>query len=86
MDGKYNGWANYETWLAKLWIDNDQGSQEYWAETTRMCDDARELARELERQCQNFPMRSIGILLLSAFRSVDWYEIALALKEAEKEE
>lgn len=29
---KYNGWTNYETWLVKLWIDNDQGSQSYWIE------------------------------------------------------
>jgi hypothetical protein len=21
----YNGWSNYETWAAKLWMDNDQG-------------------------------------------------------------
>ena len=20
---KYNGWTNYETWLCKLWMDND---------------------------------------------------------------
>lgn len=31
-DTKYNGWTNYETWNVKLWIDNDQGSQEYWQE------------------------------------------------------
>jgi hypothetical protein len=24
----YNGWTNYETWLVKLWLDNDQWSQE----------------------------------------------------------
>ncbi len=34
-DRKYNGWTNYETWNVKLWMDNDQGSSEYWAETAQ---------------------------------------------------
>ena len=25
----YNGWTNYQTWVYKLWIDNEQ---EYWGE------------------------------------------------------
>ena len=28
----YNGWTNYETWVANLWMDNDEGSQDYWRE------------------------------------------------------
>lgn len=36
-DTTYNGWTNYETWVCKLWIDNDQGSQEYWAEVAQDC-------------------------------------------------
>jgi hypothetical protein len=32
MSNAYNGWTNYETWNAKLWMDNDEGSQGYWAE------------------------------------------------------
>jgi len=85
MAGSYNGWANYETWAAKLWIDNDQGSQEYWAETARMCDNVHDLTSKLEQHhCERIPHLSSGIysdLLLSALRSVDWYEIALSLKE-----
>jgi len=26
MSEKYNGWTNYETWLCKLWQDNDGDS------------------------------------------------------------
>ncbi len=29
---EYNGWHNYETWLVKLWMDNDEGSDSYWRE------------------------------------------------------
>ena len=35
----YNGWANKETWLVALWLDNDPGSE-------RAC---RELALELRQ-------------------------------------
>lgn len=25
-DKKYNGWTNYETWVTKLWMDNEEDS------------------------------------------------------------
>jgi hypothetical protein len=33
----YNGWTNYETWVTKLWIDNDQGEQDYWLHEAKDC-------------------------------------------------
>lgn len=35
QDKTYNGWTNYETWAVKLWIDNEEGSYNYWRERTR---------------------------------------------------
>ena len=35
MNDKYNGWTNYETWNVKLWIDNDEGSYNYYQEVAR---------------------------------------------------
>jgi len=32
---KYQGWANYETWAVKLWIDNEEGNQRYWSEVAQ---------------------------------------------------
>lgn len=26
----YSGWSNYETWLVKLWIDNEYSDYRYW--------------------------------------------------------
>jgi hypothetical protein len=34
---KYNGWTNYETWNVKLWMDNEQGTYEYYREQAREC-------------------------------------------------
>jgi hypothetical protein len=29
-DTRYNGWTNYETWVVNLWMDNEEGSHDYW--------------------------------------------------------
>ena len=60
----YNGWTNYETWAAKLWMDNEEGSYRHWdSEAQDAWDDAeadgtftrdevasRELAEKLKEE------------------------------------
>lgn len=29
----YNGWANWDTWVTMLWLQNDEGSYRWLAET-----------------------------------------------------
>ena len=31
----YNGYANYETWLVALWIDNDQYTIDHWVDVAK---------------------------------------------------
>lgn len=31
----YNGWTNYETWVVNLWMDNEEGTYDYWREVAQ---------------------------------------------------
>ena len=85
---EYNGWTNYETWLVKLWIDNEQGSQEYWQERAEdnvkrdEDGDIRALAEELKDQHEEMLPKLEGFaadLMNAALSEVDWHEIAGSL-------
>ena len=82
---EYNGWTNYETWVVKLWMDNDEGSyrsfgqmaEESYRNATgepeeRLEDAASALAEELKAAHEeNYPLDSGNVFddLLSASMS-----------------
>ena len=93
-DDTYNGWTNKATWLVKLWIDNDQGTQEYWLERAKVSgDDRYALAKELEYSIGE-DANELGItstasmfsdLMSWALAMVNWDEITKTLIEDAEE-
>ena len=47
---EYNGWYNYETWLLKLWTDNEEGSSRYWDATAQEVYDEAEADSTFTRE------------------------------------
>jgi len=77
----YNGWPNYETWLAALWLGNDPTSdadshQLVGASRTTQ-DGADALQAYVEERSPRSEQASLySDLLGAALRMVDWRRIA----------
>ena len=97
---EYNGWTNYETWLVKLWIDNDQGDQEYWLERATEAHEKHSqgdmspvfrLSDELKSSFEDQACDLAGVtgfwvdLVGAALSNVDWREIAQSMLDDAEE-
>lgn len=86
---KYNGYTNYPTWNVKLWIDNEEGSYNYWHDAAREAEDASDLARRLQEEHEeaapDLGASTFSDMLGFAMGLVNWYEIAEMLIEDVKE-
>lgn len=89
-DTTYNGWTNKATWLVKLWIDNDQGSQAYWLEAARDrgAYDLSEMLKEEFEEAADDEFEGIiskagfySDLMSWALAMVDWSAVARTLIE-----
>lgn len=88
----YQGHTNYETWAVKLWIDNEQASQEYWQERASECMDMPDaqytLADWIKDETETLAPEIEGVysdLLSAALSSVNWREIAEGMIDIAKE-
>lgn len=79
-DKGYNGWKNYETWNAALWIDNEPDSYEERRDMARRARSVMDLAESLkswvEDMAPDLGASMFSDLLTAALGKVDWREIA----------
>ena len=91
MGDKYQGWANYPTWAAMLWDQNDGGSvfDSIADEVLSGGGSVYDLAQALkEYNTENAPTLkgATGDILTWAYQQIDWYEIAEILAQTREEE
>lgn len=55
----YNGWTNYETWVVNLWMDNEEGTHDYWREV------AQEIHNDLEEPTNSMTKMDEAVYLLA---------------------
>jgi len=99
-DKTYNGWTNYETWVAKLWLDNEQGTHyEVTDEASQRFSDAQENETEpdtydfadwlksyVEDLMPELPASLASDLLNAAMSEINWSEMAESYLGDAKEE
>ena len=61
-DTTYNGWCNFETWQANLWLDND-GTLNMLREDDMLTEDA--ITAQLESLLDNIPPSLLGGIVTS---------------------
>ncbi len=81
-DTTYNGWTNYETWNAKLWIDNEYGPYQEARECAGEERDAYALSEILKERFDDWFLTDIPTtgpaadILNAGLSEINWREIA----------
>lgn len=84
MSDKYNGWTNYETWNAALWMDQD-----YYIDAAKESESIGALADYIKEDIEETMPEVTGMwsdLQQSAFDMIAWFEIAEHIYDIASEE
>ena len=89
-DTNYNGYRNYQTWNIALWINNDQGTQEYYQEMVKGLTNYEAVQAISESiKFDNNPLLNpdniqdasmYSDILSNALNEVDWLEVVEAIR------
>ena len=77
----YNGWSNRETWLAGLWLNNDQDSHQVLLDARHQGDELFDQADWLEQELReqlDCTLEQADLwrdLLATAFNRINWVEV-----------
>ena len=69
---KYNGWQNYQTWLCKVWIDNDFNTYQHYKQKAKQAKSISDLSQLLEK---DFTQKAYD-LMQNAINKIYFHEIA----------
>ena len=84
---KYNGWSNRETWLASLWLNNDEHSYSVLRQAYKQAESAFAQADWLENslldqlQCEFNNACLWTDLVNTAFYKINWLEVIESNKQ-----
>lgn len=84
----YNGWTNRQTWLANLWLSNDQATYAQIEDLIAQADNLYQGAQAIQDFVEKFNPLAEEVtlycdLLNTALSAVDWMEIAKAFAETD---
>ena len=79
IDTTHNGWCNFETWQAALWLDND-GTLDMLREDDNLTEEA--ISEHLESLLDNIPGSLLGDIVTSWLHCVRVSEILEHATEA----
>jgi hypothetical protein len=96
---KYNGWTNYETWALALWLSNEESMANWIGKSLGKFDEDYDGAEWLKAYCQEhfdlifeqikegtFWKDIMNDLFCASLSEVNWFEIAVNMKEERDED